>query len=176
MWVGPTSDDEARRIVAAGGRRGAIYKALLDLRDACGDLVRQRYPKIPRRVSGYNLDELLPERGFNVARALVGTESTCVTVLQAELMLIERPAARSLLVLGYPDVYAAGDHVPDLLDFRPIGLEGLDDRLIADMTKAHIHPANVSLLPEGRGWLLVEFGGADKAESDAKASAAMAAL
>jgi hypothetical protein len=81
-----------------------------------------------------------------------------------------------LLVLGYPDVYRAGDHVPEILEFRPIGLEGLDDRLIDDMKKARIHPENVSLLPDGKGWLLVEFGGATKAESDAKAAAAMAAL
>ena len=176
MWVGPTSDDEVRHIIAAGGRRGQIYRALLELRDAYGDLIRQRYPKIPRRVSGYNLNELLPERGFNVARALVGTESTCVTILQADMILIDRPRARSLLVLGYPDVYSAGDHVPEILEFRPIGLEGLDDRLIDDMKKARIHPENVSLLPDGKGWLLVEFGGDTKAESDAKATAAMAAL
>ena len=176
LWVGPTSDDDVRHIIAAGGRRGQIYRALLTLRDAYGDLIRQRYPKIPRRVSGYNLNELLPERGFNVARALVGTESTCVTILQADMILIDRPRARSLLVLGYPDVYRAGDHVPEILEFRPIGLEGLDDRLIDDMKKARIHPENVSLLPDGKGWLLVEFGGDTKAESDAKATAAMTAL
>jgi FAD/FMN-containing dehydrogenase/Fe-S oxidoreductase len=176
MWVGPTSDQELRDIIAAGGRRGDIYRALRTLRDTYGDLIRQRYPKIPRRVSGYNLDELLPERGFNVARALVGTESTCVTFLQADMMLIDRPQARSLLVLGYPDVYSAGDHVPDILEFKPIGLEGMDDRLIDDMKKARIHPENVSLLPDGKGWLLVEFGGDTKVESDAKATAAMAAL
>ena len=61
-----------RAIVAAGGRRGEIYRDLDELRDRYADLIRQRYPKIPRRVSGYNLDELLPENGFNVARALVG--------------------------------------------------------------------------------------------------------
>ncbi len=176
MWVGSTSEEELRDIIAAGGRRGQIYEALLRLRDTYGDLIRQRYPTIPRRVSGYNLDELLPERGFNVARALVGTESTCVTILQADMMLIDRPQARSLLVLGYPDVYSAGDHVPDVLEFQPIGLEGMDDRLIDDMKKARIHPENVSLLPDGKGWLLVEFGGDAKAESDAKAAAAMAAL
>jgi FAD/FMN-containing dehydrogenase/Fe-S oxidoreductase len=176
MWVGATPDDELREIVAAGGRRGQIYDALRELRDTYEEEIRRRYPKIPRRVSGYNLDELLPERGFNVARALVGTESTCVTILQAEMTLIDRPRARSLLVLGYPDVYAAGDHVPDILAFEPIGLEGLDDRLVADMTKAHIHPENVTLLPDGRGWLIVEFGGDTKAESDGKAKRAMAAL
>jgi FAD/FMN-containing dehydrogenase/Fe-S oxidoreductase len=176
MWVGPTSERDLAEIIAAGGRRGRTYAALRTLRDKYADLIRQRYPKIPRRVSGYNLDELLPERGFNVARALVGTESTCVTVLQAEMMLIDRPRARSLLVLGYPDVYSAGDHVPDVLAFRPIGLEGMDDRLIDDMKKARIHPESASLLPDGKGWLMVEFGGETRSESDAKARAAMAAL
>src|SRR5207244_8552533 len=119
MWVGPTPEEELRRTIAAGGRRGEIYAGLLELRDTSATLIRQRYPKIPRRVSGYNLDELLPEHGFNVARALVGTESTCVTILQAEMMLIARPTARSLLVLGYADVYAAGDHVPDVHEITP---------------------------------------------------------
>src|SRR5262249_12268440 len=153
-----------------------IYRALRTLRDRYADLIRQRYPKIPRRVSGYNLDELLPERGFNVARALVGSESTCVTILQAELLLLERPKVRSLVVLGYPDVFMAGDHVPEVLAFRPIGLEGMDDRLVEDMKKANIHPEDVSLLPEGRGWLLVEFGGDTKEDSDRKARTMMSAL
>ena len=176
MWVGPTSDEECASIAAAGGRRAEIYTALRRLRDRHAEAIRTRYPKIPRRVSGYNLDDLLPERGFNLARALVGTESTCVTILQAELILIDNPRVRSLLVLGYPDVYAAGDHVPDLLAFRPIGLEGIDDRLIADMKKTRIHPENIELLPDGTGWLLVEFGGDSKAESDARAREAMDAL
>ena len=72
-------------------------------------------------------------------------------------------------MLGYPDVYQAGDHVPEILEAKPIGLEGLDDRLVRDMKKKHIHPQDVTLLPEGGGWLLVEFGGASKDESDGKA-------
>ncbi len=89
------------------------------LRDRYADQIRARYPKIPRRVSGYNLDDLLPENGFDVARALVGTESTCVVILEATLRLVYSPPGRSLLVLGYPDVYSAGDHVPDILKFSP---------------------------------------------------------
>src|SRR4051794_1986095 len=173
MWVGPTSDDEFAAIAAEGGRRAEIYTALRRLRDRHADAIRTRYPKIPRRVSGYNLDDLLPERGFNVAHALVGTESTCVTILHAELTLIPNPRARSLLVLGYPDVFSAGDHVPELLAFKPIGLEGIDDRLIDDMKKARIHPEDIELLPEGKGWLLVEFGGDTKEDSDARAREAM---
>jgi len=176
MTVGKTDAGEFARIVAEGGRRGEIYSQLKALCDREADRIRARYPKIPRRVSGYNLDDLLPENGFDIARALVGTESTCVVILEATLRLVYSPPGRSLLVLGYPDVYSAGDHVPDILKFNPIGLEGMDDRLIADMKAIGLHPEDVQLLPEGDGWLLVEFGGKDKAESDAHATACMDAL
>jgi Fe-S oxidoreductase/FAD/FMN-containing dehydrogenase len=176
MTVGKTDDAEFARIVAAGGRRGEIYARLKSLADRETNQIRLRYPKIPRRVSGYNLDELLPENGFNVARALVGTESTCVVILEATLRLVYSPPGRSLLVLGYPDVYSAGDHIPDILKFGPIGLEGMDDRLISDMKSIGIHPEDAQLLPEGGGWLLAEFGGKDKAEADIHAKACMSAL
>jgi FAD/FMN-containing dehydrogenase/Fe-S oxidoreductase len=173
LRVGPTPDAELEAIVAAGGRRGEIYRRLRELRDRYAAQIRQRFPDIPRRVSGYDLTQLLPERGFNVARALVGSEGTCVTILRATLTLVPSPRARALLVLGYPSVFEAGDHVPEIREYRPIGLEGLDDRLIDDMTKKKLHPADVRLMPEGRGWLLVEFGGQDKAEAHGRARQVM---
>src|SRR5437773_72810 len=99
LRVGKTSEEELARIVRQEGRRGEIYRQLRYLRDRYGELVRQRYPKIPRRVSGYNLDDLLPEKGFHLARALVGSESTCAIILEATLELLDAPPARSLLVL-----------------------------------------------------------------------------
>jgi FAD/FMN-containing dehydrogenase/Fe-S oxidoreductase len=174
LRVGPTSDGELDRIIRAGGRRGEIYAQLKALRDRYAGLIRARYPKIPRRVSGYNLDELLPEHGFHVARALVGSESTCVTVLEAVVRLVHSPPARSLLVLGYPDVYQAGDHVPQVLEAGPIGLEGIDDRLIGYMRRKSLHPEDIPMLPPGGGWLLVEFGGETKEEADAQARQLMA--
>ncbi|UFS72133.1 FAD-binding protein [Geomonas sp. RF6] len=176
MTVGPTSEEELREIIAAGGRRGEIYGGLRDLRDRYGDLVRQRYPKIPRRVSGYNLDELLPERNFNVAHALVGTEGTCVTILEAKLRLVHSPPARSVLLLGYPDVYSAADHIDDILRCDPIGLEGLDEMLTHFVKEKGLHPENLELLPEGKGWLLAEFGGDTKEEANENAKRAMEAL
>ncbi|MGD0632306.1 MAG: hypothetical protein ABR987_23525, partial [Terracidiphilus sp.] len=77
-----------------GGRVGEIYAQLARLRDKYADLVREKYPRIPRRVSGYNLDELLPENGFNLARALVGSEGTCATVVSATLNLTSSPPYR----------------------------------------------------------------------------------
>ncbi len=176
MWVGATADDELDAIIRDGGRRGEIYARLRDLRDLYADMIRARYPQIPRRVSGYNLDELLPEKGFNVARALVGSEGTCVTVLEAELDLVHSPPVRNLVVLGYPDVYAAGDHVPEILASGPIGLEGIDCDLIDFMKKKGMHPDDVAMLPDGGGWLLVEFGGESVGEAHDKARALMSDL
>ena len=176
LTVGATSEDELERIIGEGGRRGEIYSGLKRLRDRYGDQIRARFPKIPRRVSGYGLDELLPENGFNVARALVGSEGTCVTILEATVRLVDSPPGRSLLVLGYPDVYSAGDHVPEILSHQPIGLEGIDDRLIADMKAIGLHPHDVTLLPPGGGWLLAEFGGNDRDEARARAQACMDAV
>jgi FAD/FMN-containing dehydrogenase/Fe-S oxidoreductase len=176
LRVGKTDPVELEQIIREGGRRGEIYSKLKNLRDEFGSLVRERFPKIPRRVSGYNLDELLPENGFNVARALVGTEGTCVLILEATLQLIENPPCRSLLVLGYPDVYRAGDHVPEVRKYKPVGLEGVDHVLIDAMKTKHIHPRDLKILPDGKGWLIIEFGGKTREEADAPARKLMAQL
>jgi FAD/FMN-containing dehydrogenase/Fe-S oxidoreductase len=168
MTVGATSDEELRAIVAAGGRRGEIYSRLARLRDQYADLVRKRFPKIPRRVSGYNLDELLPENGFHVARALVGSEGTCVTVLGANLRLVDSPTHRRLIGLGFPDPFIAADHVPLLLEHRPIGLEGFDGMLVDFMLRKNLAVDDVVLLPPGMGHLLVELGAWSAKEVDAQ--------
>lgn len=173
--VGPTSDADLESIIRAGGRKGELYQAMRALRDRYADEVRRRFPKIPRRVSGYNLDGLLPENGFNVAHALIGSESTLVTILEATLKLVKNPAHRSLVLLGYSDVYTSADHVPDVLPFKPIALEGIDDRLVNKLRKKGTFK-NEALLPPGRGWLYVEFGGDTPQESRHQAEGMMTAL
>ncbi len=176
MKVGPTPDPEYRQILSEGGRKADIYRSLRELGERYADLIRKKFPDIPRRVSGYNLPDLLEEHGFNLASALVGTEGTCVTILEATLRLLEPPGARSMVVLGYPDVFEAGSHVAEIMKHRPIALEGIDNRLIGFMKKKGLNMEDLSLLPEGKGWLMVEFGGDDKAQADARASGLMAAL
>ncbi len=176
MRVGATSEEQLRQMIAAGGRRGEIYARLKALRDRYAALLRERYPAIPRRVSGYNLDQLLPENGFHVARALVGTEGTCVTVLAATVRLVDSPPARSLLVLGYRDIYTAADRVMEVLAHRPIGLEGLDGGVVDAMKAMGMRAGDLGLLPPGRGWLLTEFGGNSPEEANGRARALMAEL
>jgi FAD/FMN-containing dehydrogenase len=108
MVVGPTSEQDFRRHISAGGRRAEIFGRLDEFRNHYRELILAKYPHIPRRVSGYeNLDRLLPEHGFNVAQALVGTEGTCVTVLRATVKLIPNPQHRVLAILGFDDIVAA---------------------------------------------------------------------
>jgi FAD/FMN-containing dehydrogenase/Fe-S oxidoreductase len=169
LRVGPASDAELQSIIAAGGRRGQIYAGLKALRDRYADLIRHRYPNIPRRVSGYNLNYLLPENGFHVAKALVGSEGTCVTVLEAVCRLVDSPPCRTLAVVAFPDIYTCADHVPEIMNYGPIGLEGIDNFLVEYTRRKGINSDGLVLLPEGGGWLLAEFGGATQHESDARA-------
>ncbi|MFY9560776.1 MAG: FAD-linked oxidase C-terminal domain-containing protein [Terriglobales bacterium] len=169
MQVGATSEDELNRIMREGGRRAEIYSGLKSLADRYGDHVRRQFPNIPRRVSGYNLNHLLPENGFHVARALVGTEGTCATVLEATCRLVESPPERVLLVIGWPDIYLCADHVPQIMEHRPIGLEGFDDIIVNASRRLGLNPEGLALLPEGKGWLLVEFGANTTGEAEAQA-------
>ena len=157
MWVGETPDVEA--ILARGGRRADIHRRLRDLRARYDAQLRTRFPDIPRRISGYQLPELLDDNGFHVARALVGTESTCVTVLRAELRLLPEPKKRAVALLGYPDIAAAGDAVPAINAHRPIQLEALDAKLIRYEDEERRNPEALTLLPDAGAWLMVEFGG-----------------
>jgi FAD/FMN-containing dehydrogenase/Fe-S oxidoreductase len=176
MRVGQTSDGELERIIREGGRRGEIYGGLKNLRDRYANLVRQRYPNIPRRVSGYNLNFLLPENGFHVARALVGSEGTCVTVLEASCRLVESPPGRVLLVLAYADIFECADRVPEIMAHGPIGLEGVDHLLVEYTRRKGINSEGLALFPPGGGWLLAEFGAGTQKEAQSQAQKLMQAL
>jgi FAD/FMN-containing dehydrogenase/Fe-S oxidoreductase len=176
MHVGATTSDDFDRIIREGGRRAEIYTGLKSLTDRVGEQVRRQFPNIPRRVSGYNLNHLLAESGFHVARALVGSEGTCVTILEATCRLVESPPARVLLVIAWPDIYICADHVPLIMEHRPIGLEGIDDIMVDASRRKGVNLEGLALLPEGAGWLMVEFGANTKAEAEARAHHLMEAL
>jgi FAD/FMN-containing dehydrogenase/Fe-S oxidoreductase len=168
-------EEELERTIARGGREGEIYGGLRDLRERHADRIRERFPKIPRRISGYNLDRLLPEQDFNLAAAMVGTEATCALVLEARCKLIDSPQHRSLVLVGYDDCPAAADQVPWVSEFEPIGLETFDRRLVRNEIVLG-HRRRTDLLPDGDAWLLVEFGSGSKQEADEQAERFTAAV
>jgi len=169
MWVGETSDAEYERIQRAGGRPAEIYRQLRALRDTYLSQLRTGFPQIPRRVSGYNLDSLLPEKSFHVAQALVGSEGTLVTILRARLKLVPTLPAATMVFLAYPSIADAADAVPSILPHSPAVLEGIDDTLIHFERLKHLNETGIGELPKGGAWLMVQLGGESKAEADAAA-------
>jgi FAD/FMN-containing dehydrogenase/Fe-S oxidoreductase len=153
----------------ASDRATQIYTSLKQIATDYAALIRQKFPNIPRRVSGYNLNYLLPENGFHIARALVGSEGTCATVLEATCRLVESPPHRILLVIAYPDIFQCADRIPEIMEHHPIGLEGFDDLLVYYTRTKGINAEGLALLPEGGGWLMVEFGGQTLQEAESKA-------
>ncbi|NED02488.1 FAD-binding oxidoreductase [Streptomyces sp. SID6648] len=125
-------------------------------------LLRTGYPDLPRRISGYALDALLPEHpgGPDPVRAFCGSEGTLGVVTEATVRLVEAPRARALAVLGYADESAAAEAAPGLLPYGPLTVEGMAADLVRE-------PAG--LLPRGAAWLFVETGGATPAEARAHA-------
>ncbi|MGH9581482.1 MAG: FAD-binding and (Fe-S)-binding domain-containing protein, partial [Bryobacteraceae bacterium] len=173
MTVGPTSESELEAIIRKGGRRGEIYAKLKSIRDRFADEIRARFPKIPRRVSGYNLDELLPENGFHVARALVGTESTCAIILRAKMKLVHSPRHRALIIVCFPDMFTAGDHAAAFRELGPIGLECFHHKVIDNEHRKGKEMPGEKLLPEADTYVLLEFGADSKEEASRQARKAM---
>jgi FAD/FMN-containing dehydrogenase/Fe-S oxidoreductase len=172
LSVGPMLDGDLDHITARGDPRGALYSKLRDLRDRYASDVRGGFPRLPRRVSGYNLDELLPENHFNAARALVGSEGTLGITLSATVRAVPKPKCLAMVVLGFDDVFVAADQMPWLLPHRPEALEGFDEKLPEFARRKGL--ASVKLLPNGRAFLIAELGGDSTDEARARADKMMA--
>lgn len=116
--------------------------------------------QIQRQVSGYHLEHLLPEKGFNIARAFVGSEGTCGLVVRARMALVQKPASALLLCVGYPDVVEAARDIETILEFSPAAVEGIDDAIVATM-KSRRGEDSVTGLPDGKAWLYIDLDGTD---------------
>ena len=167
LLLGAGGEGEYSAAMTNGGRVAELYTKMRELAERHGELVRARYPKIPRRVSGYNLDQLLPENGFNLARAVVGSEGTLAVLLSATVRLVPIPRKVALVVMGFDEVFGAADQTPWLLEHHPQALEGFDHRL-PDFARERGMPG-VRYLPDGRAFLIAELGA--ETDEDLRATA-----
>ena len=170
MRVGSTSPAELDELIRKGGRKGEIYGKLKAIHEKYDRLVKERFPDIPRRVSGYNLHQLSPENGFNLARALIGSEGTIVHLLEITVRLVPKPKHAAMALIGFEDIATAGDHVAFCNTHMPHALEGMDETLFQHMHEKGKNPhEQEELFPDGRAWLVCSFGGETPEEAKKKA-------
>ncbi|MDJ1135015.1 FAD-binding and (Fe-S)-binding domain-containing protein [Streptomyces iconiensis] len=165
-----------RLTVRKGEGPGAspTLRELHDVVNARLGVIRTELGRFTRQVSGYSLEHLLPERDFDVASALVGSEGTLGVLLGATVRLVPAPAATALAVLGYEDMACAADDVPSVLPFSPVAIEGLDARIV-DVVRRTRGAGEVPRVPRGGGWLFAEVGADSAAEAGERARALAAA-
>lgn len=164
LTAGPTTPSALDTLCRQGDRVGELYRSLRRIVDEYGEDIRSGMPTLERRVSGYNLEALLPENGFNLARALVGSEGTCATTLTADVDLVEAPPARALAVLGFSSSVAAADATPILLELPVMTIEGIDSALVEALSARRPGRTRPEL-PDGNAWLYVETGGNTASEA-----------
>ena len=169
MSVGKTSEAELDAIIRGGGRQGQIYAGSKPFAIGSRRSSAKSFRAFRAACPATTLTSCFPENGFNVARALVGSEGTCVTVLEATLRLTASPPFRRLVCIGFPDPFIAADHVPAILEFKPIGLEGFDNAIPDSLRAKGMRLDEIKVLPEGKGVLLVEFGAWTAPDADAQA-------
>jgi FAD/FMN-containing dehydrogenase/Fe-S oxidoreductase len=187
LGYGRAADNVAGlEVVTAGGEQLALVRGqetasgtldrLRKVVDANLATVRTEFGRFGRQVSGYSLEHLLPERGFDVASFLAGSEGTLAVITSATVDLVHDATVRHLVVLGYPTIADAADAVPALLPFKPVACEGLGARIV-DVYRAK--QGTVPEYPAGNGFLYVELAGedpralADQADQVVAASAAL---
>ncbi|HEY2406161.1 MAG TPA: FAD-linked oxidase C-terminal domain-containing protein [Polyangiaceae bacterium] len=172
LQLGWLTEAEFAQRASASTREGRIFRALRELRNRYAPLIRERFPRLPRRVSGYNLDQLLPndEGRVNLARTLVGSEGTCATILDATLGLVDFFPERAVVALGYDNIEDAASHVTQALLFEPLAVEGMDRILYDHVVVKHMRQEKfLSVLPKGDAWLLIELGSHDSKEARTRA-------
>ncbi|MDO4665946.1 MAG: FAD-binding and (Fe-S)-binding domain-containing protein [Actinomycetaceae bacterium] len=165
-------DGRGRHFRATTNNLGDLPE-LQDLVDSHLATIRTEFGKFSRQLSGYQMDQALPENGRNLAALLVGTEGTLVTVLEITVKLVPLPKAPVLVALGYENMIAAADDVPHLLAHQPLSMEGLDRHLV-NVVLANKGSGSVPDLPRGEGWLICEVSGMDVADSLTRARALVA--
>src|SRR5262249_36571728 len=156
----------------ADGLEGQIYREVRRLVAQHADEIRTRYPKLMRRVSGYNLDEFVKPQPFGLHRLVVGSEGTLVAVAEMNIHLVRRPRVTALDVIHYDDLQAALESSVELLTTGPYAVE-VTDKMILDLARENIEQRARMGFVQGdpAAIMIVEYSGDSEAEVRAKVEA-----
>ena len=169
---GEVTPEAFRAKLRASGLEGQIYREVARIRDQHGALIRERYPKHWRRVCGYNLDELVKDRPLNMARLVVGSEGTLLSIVEAKMRLVPRPKATAVDVIHYHDIQEALESSQAILETGPYAVE-LTDKMILDLARGNIEQSKRMGFVQGDpgAILIVEYAGDTPAEVRSKVEA-----
>ena len=165
VTFGPVPRSELPKKTEGDGIEAAIYRKAVALGDRHRDEIDRRYPKIPRRVSGYNLDELLHSDVVNLAKVIVGSEGTLATVVEAKIKLVPLPPASVLAVLHFDGLLEALECGTEILELEPSAVE-LVDEMVMDLARKSLEYSRRMHFVQGepKALMIVEFSGESEKE------------
>lgn len=126
----PCSTEEWKKKCALMTTEGHIYREVSRIREQYHTEIDEHFPKIPRRVSGYNLDELLNPSFNNISKLIVGSEGTLGIITKIKLRIVKRPEITGLVVIHFRHLLEGMNHLSQLLNFHPLSLEMIDHHII----------------------------------------------
>ncbi|MCH9035732.1 MAG: FAD-binding protein [Chloroflexi bacterium] len=170
--LAPLSAEELEHKLAGQGLESRVYREVLRIAGDSREEIEARFPKIMRRVSGYNLDEFVDYRDFNLARVVVGSEGTLCVITEAKVKLEPLPKHTGMAALHFEDIFQACDATPAILEHKPAAVEFID-KMIIDQTRASPGFRRYMDFVEGDpgGLILVELFGESEQEVASKLEA-----
>ena len=175
--LGALSPEELAAKLRAEGLEGQIYSLVKAIAESNASEVDSRYPRIMRRVGGYNLDELLKDQPFNLAKIIVGSEGTLATVTEAKLNLVPRPKVTALMVAHFHDLNEAMEATVATLEHNPAAVELMGRLILEEMQKSVGYARRRGFLEgDPEAVLLVEASGDTEKEVNARLDGIEASL
>lgn len=161
---------ELETLLESDGREASLYRNLFGLIQKHREEILERFPRVMRRVGGYNLDEFLGE-DWNLSKLITGSECTLGIILSAKIKLVPNPKYQSLCVVHFHDFFDSISHLQQMVKFNPASVELLD-HLLLEKSRENLETRNYCRFINGdpQGVQVVEFYGDTKEEALQKAT------
>lgn len=122
--------DSISRKMALENEEGTIYRKIIHIQEHYRNEIEEHFPKIPRRVSGYNLDELIAPGPLNLSKLIVGSEGTLGITTEIKVKICKKPGILGLCVIHFHELNEGMNAIPTMLSFAPLSLEMIDNKII----------------------------------------------
>lgn len=148
---------------------GRLYQEIHRIKETYAEEIKNNFPDLPRRASGYNLNELLKQEGINLSKIITGSEGTLGIATKMKVRIARKPQNLGLCILHFHDFDSGLQHIEKMLAFSPVALEMIDDKIIEAGKASPSMRQKLDWLHENPKMILAaEFDGATLEETKAK--------